>query len=164
MPSRSAVSFIIYPTIAVIPAQAGIQGPLDPSLALAPRFRGGDELKLGAHQRAVFLPEAADRRLAGAEGLRLGVVSAHHHDAAVLVIVVERALHKAADAAILQCDIAGRADEIAVAQPALGHRLVIVGKAEMHPFELGAVDAARPQYPDGDRVADLLQHHAREYR
>src|SRR5215212_3906961 len=58
--------------------------------------------KSGAHHRAVFLPEAADRRLAGAEGLRLGLVAAHHHDAAALVIVLQCALHEAADAAVLK--------------------------------------------------------------
>src|SRR4051812_29312931 len=101
----------------------------------------------GAGQGAVFLPEAADRRLAGAEGLRLGVVPAHHDNTAVLVIVVQRALHEAADAAILERDVAGRPDQIAMAQTALGHRLVIIGKTEMDPFELGAVDPARPQHP-----------------
>src|ERR1700693_6052615 len=92
----------------------------------------------GAGQRAVFLPEAADRRLARAEGLRLGVVPAHHHDAAVVVVVVERALDKAADAAILERDIPGRANQVALAQAALGHRLVVALEAEMDPFEIGA--------------------------
>src|SRR5712692_3271573 len=110
MPSRSAVSSI----------------PVPP---------GSD-----AGQRAVFLPEAADRRLAGAEILRLGVVPAHHHDAAVVVVVVERALDKPADAAVLERDIPGRADQVALAQPAFGHRLVVALEAEMHPFEVGALD------------------------
>src|ERR1043166_7381301 len=110
----------------------------------------------GAHERAVFLPEAADRRLAGAESLRLCVMPAHHDDAGVVVIVLQGALYKAADAAILERDIAGGADEIAVAQAALGHRLAVIGKAEMDPVELRFVDPARPQYPDRDRVADLL--------
>src|SRR5580704_5107044 len=98
---------------------------------------------LDAGQRAVFLPEAADRRLAGAKVLRLGVVPAHHHDAAVVVVVLQRALHEAADAAIFHRDIAGGADQIALAQSALLHRLVIAVEAEMHPFELGALDPAR---------------------
>src|SRR5205823_10073456 len=96
----------------------------------------------GAGEGAVFLPEAADRCLAGAEGLRFSVVPAHHHDAAVVVVVLQRALHKAADAAVFERDIAGGADQIALAQPALGHRLVIALEAEMHPFELGPLDPA----------------------
>src|SRR5437660_7089689 len=97
----------------------------------------------GAGEGAIFLPEAADRRLAGAESLRLGVVPAHHHDAAVVVIVLQRALHKAADAAVFERDIAGRTDQIALAQPALGHRLVITLEAEMHPLQFSALDPAR---------------------
>src|SRR5258708_10678253 len=66
----------------------------------------------GAGQGAVFFPEAADRRLAGPEILRLGVVAAHHHDATVVVIVLQRALHKAPDAAVFPRAFAGRADPI----------------------------------------------------
>src|SRR6202000_2884941 len=83
----------------------------------------------------VFLPEAADRRLAGAEGLRLRLVPAHHDDAALVVVVLQRALHKTADAGVFHRDIAGGADQIALAQPALLHRVVIGVKAEMHPVE-----------------------------
>src|SRR5213080_4816360 len=113
-------------------------------------------LESSAGESAVFLPETADRRLAGAEGLRFGVVPAHHHHAAVLVVVLQRALHKAADAAVFERDIAGRADQVALAQPALGHRLVIALEAEMDPFQFGAIDPARADHTDRDRVADLL--------
>src|ERR1700756_3186493 len=137
--------------------------------AMTDPFRSGalgvqDELFWSiAGQRAVFLPEAADRSLAGAEGLRLGGVAAHHHDTAVFVIVVQRPLNKATDAPILHRDITGSADEIALAQPALGHRLVVVFKAQMDPFELGLLEPARADDANRDRIADLLQHHAREH-
>src|SRR5215472_13236574 len=116
----------------------------------------------GAGQGAVFLPETADRRLAGAEGLRLGVISAHHDDAAVLVVIVQRALHEAADAAILHRDVSGRADEITLPEAPFDHRLVIVLEAQMEPLELGFFEAARANDANCDRVADLLQDHARE--
>src|SRR2546423_3468153 len=116
----------------------------------------------GAGQGAVFLPEAADRRFAGAEGLRLGVIPAHHDNAGVLVVVAYPALDQPADAAILHRDIAGRADQITLPQPAFGHRLVVVLKAQMDPFELGLFEPARADDANRDRVADLLQHHARE--
>src|SRR5271163_4622764 len=115
-----------------------------------------------AGQRAVFLPEAADRRFAGTEGLRLGVIAAHHHDAGVLVVVAYPALDEAADAAVLHRDIAGGSDQIALPQPAFGHRLVIVLEAQMDPFELGLFEPARPDDANRDRIADLLQHYARE--
>src|ERR1700730_15310372 len=115
-----------------------------------------------AGQGAVFLPEAADRRFAGAEGLRLGVISAHHDNPGVLVVVAYTALDKPADAAILHRDIAGRADQIALPQPAFGHRLVVAVEAQMDPFELGFFEAARADDANRDRIADLLQHHARE--
>src|SRR5438132_8179983 len=103
-------------------------------------------LESSAGESAVFLPETADRRLAGAESLRFSVVPAHHHDAAVVVVVLQRALHKAADAAVFERDVAGWADQIALAQPALGHRLVVALEAEMHPFELGPLDPARADH------------------
>src|ERR1051325_4556699 len=109
----------------------------------------------GAHDGAIFLPETAVSRLSGPEGLRLGPVPAHHTHAAALIVVLQGALHKAADAAVLQRDIAGRADQIALAQPALGHRIVIVVEAEMHPVELGLVDSARPDHPRRNRAAHL---------
>src|SRR5215831_14614935 len=85
----------------------------------------------GAGQRAVFLPEAADRRLAGAERLRLGIVAAHHDDAAVLIVVTNGALHEAPDATVFHRDIPGRANQIALPQAPLGHRLVIVLETQM---------------------------------
>src|SRR5690349_442956 len=108
----------------------------------------------GAGQGAVFLPEAADRGLAGAKGLRLGIVSAHHHDTAVVVIVAYPALDQPADAAILHRDVACGADQIALPQPALRHGPVVVVKSDMNPFELGFLEPARADHPNGESVAD----------
>src|SRR5215472_11395556 len=99
-----------------------------------------------ADQRAVLLPKTADRRLAGAEGLRLRVVAAHHHHAAVFVVEAQRALDKAADATILHRDVAGGPDQIALPQTPFGHRLVVVFEAQMYPVELGLFEAARPHH------------------
>src|SRR6516165_2700731 len=115
-----------------------------------------------ASQRAVFLPKAADRSLAGTEGLRLGIVAAHHDNTAVLVVVAQRALDKTADAAVLHRDIPRGADQIALPQAAFGHCLSVILEAEMDPFELGLLEPARADHPNRDRVADLLQYHARE--
>src|SRR6266852_7278665 len=125
-----------------MPAKAGIQGPRLRRLPWTPAFAEVTSRKSGAGEGAVFLPEAADRRLAGAERLRLGVMPTHHHDAAVVVVVLQRALHKAADAAVFERDVARRADQIALAQPALCHRLVVALETEMHPFQFGALDPA----------------------
>src|SRR6516165_9686014 len=114
-----------------------------------------------ADQRAIFLPETADRRFAGAERLRLGIVAAHHHHPAVVVVETQCALHKTADAAILHRDVAGGADEVALAQAPLGHYLIVVLEAQMDPVELGLVETARPDRPDRNRIADLLQYHVR---
>src|SRR5260221_10289437 len=115
-----------------------------------------------AGRGALFLPEAADRRFAGTEGLRLGVIPAHHHTPGALVVVTYAALEEPADAAILHRDIAGRADQIALPQPAFGHCLVVVLKAQVDPFELGLFEPARADDANRNRIADLLQHHARE--
>src|SRR3954469_23199577 len=115
-----------------------------------------------AGQGAVFLPEAADRRLAGTEGLRLGVIPAHHHDTGVLVVVAYPALDEPADAAVLHRDIPGSADQIALPEAPFGHRLVVVIEAQMDPFELGLFEPARADDANRDRVADLLQYHARK--
>src|SRR5260370_12341118 len=115
-----------------------------------------------AGQGAVFLPEAADRRFAGAEGLRLGVVPAHHDNAGVLVVVAYPALDQPADAAILHRDIAGGSDQITLSQPAFCHRLLIVLETHIDPFELGLFQSARADDANRNRIADLLQHHPRE--
>src|ERR1700752_1801002 len=60
-----------------------------------------------SHHRPVLFPEAADRSLAGAERLRLSIITAHHDDACIVVVVAQRALHKSADAAIFHRDVAG---------------------------------------------------------
>src|SRR5216683_7559811 len=117
-----------------------------------------------ADQGAVLLPEAADRRLAGAKRLRLGVIAAHHHDTAVVVVEAQGALSKAADATVLHRDVPGGADQIALPQAPLGHRLVVVLEAQMDPVELGLFEAARPDHPNRNRIADLLQYHARKDR
>src|SRR5579871_3995173 len=117
-----------------------------------------------AHQRAVLLPEPADRRLGGAEALRFRLVPAHHDDAAPAVVVAQGALHQPADAAVLQRDEAGGADQIALAQATFLYRGIVLGKAEMNPVELGAVDAAGPQHPDRQSIADLLQEDRKSTR
>src|SRR5580704_11488144 len=115
-----------------------------------------------AGQGAVFLPEAADRRFAGTEGLRLGVIPAHHDNPGVLVVVAYSALDQPADAAILHRDIAGGSDQIALPEAPFGHHLVVILEAQMDPFELGLFEPARADDANRNRIADLLQHHAWE--
>src|SRR6266481_7446893 len=117
-----------------------------------------------ADQSAVLLPETTDRRLAGAERLRGGVVATHHHDPAVVVVEAQSALDEAADATVLHRDVPGGADQITLPQPPFGHRLVVVLEAQMDPVELGLLDTTRPDHADRNRIADLLQYHARKDR
>src|SRR5262245_10560070 len=117
-----------------------------------------------AHQRAVVLPEAANGRLAGPEILRFRFVTAHHYDAGAVIVVLQCALHETTDAAVFHRDIAGGSNQVALAQPPFGHRLIVRVEAEMNPFKFGLVDAARTDDANRDRVAHLLQYHAREYR
>ena len=46
-------------------------------------------------------------------------------------------------------DVAGRTHQIALAQAAFGHRLVVVFEAQMDPVELGFFETARMDRPDG---------------
>ena len=89
-------------------------------------------------------------------------MTAHHHDACTLIVILQCALYKAANETIFHCHIARRTDQVALPEAALRHFLIVTLEAKMDPFQLCPIDSAWPDAPDGARVAHLLQDHARE--
>src|SRR5437763_9302223 len=97
--------------------------------------------RLQPHIAAVRLPEAAHRSLGDAVVVGGNARAAHLHDREQIRGGGDRALHEAWRGAVLHRNIAGRADQIGLAQAALGHLRVIADKAEAGPHELRLVEA-----------------------
>src|SRR5229473_2879264 len=95
------------------------------------------------HLLAVGLPEPAHGGFAHAAFLRRGAAAAHLDHRLLAVRAADAALHEARGGAVLHRDVAGRADEIGLAQAQLRHRVVVVDIAEAGPHQLGALEALR---------------------
>ena len=129
------------------------------------RDRPSSSMPSFAHQRAVLLPEAADRRLAGAERLRFRVVAAHHDHAARRrrCIAARAARSRRRSRPPSRCI---RAAPIRL--PCRSRRSVIASSSCRS--RDGSIPVrylstpARPDHPHRDGVAHLLQHHAGEHR
>src|SRR5689334_15844417 len=106
------------------------------------------------HVLAIRLPEAAYRRLADAALLRPGAAAAHLDDRLLVAGAADPALHEAGRGAVLHRDEAGRTDQVGLAQPQLGQRLVVGLVAEAGPGQLGALEPLRHHAPHREAVAD----------
>ena len=87
---------------------------------------------------------------------------AHLDHRAFVLGAGDRALDEAADRAVLHRHIAGRADQVGLLQPALGHRRIVVLEPDIGPLQFGLVRPFRQYQTQRDRIVDLLQDEIRE--
>src|SRR6516225_7664596 len=117
-----------------------------------------------SHVAAIVLPEAAHGRLADPALLGGGAAAAHLDERLFVAGAAGATLDEAGGGAIFERDESGGTDEVRLAQPSLGHDVVVGGKAEAGPHQLGLVEAARHDPPHRKRIADLLEQEARKHR
>src|SRR5262249_37083462 len=103
-------------------------------------------------------------RFSGASVLRGGSVATHRHHRVRRSGAGERALNEAADGAVFHRYVAAGSDEVCLLYPYAAQRVVVVGIAEIGPYELRFADALRQDLPDGERILNLLEYKAREDR
>src|SRR6202022_3329952 len=92
-----------------------------------------------AHQAAIAVPETAEANLGSSRtGGGGDVASTHlHHRTGFDSLPGDTALHIFGDDAVVNGDVAGRTDQVALFQPHLAKRRIIVLVSEKGPMQLG---------------------------